>query len=217
MNRTWGGTQRAVTRKLDLPCEGWQDSNGAWMKWSWRHDHLCRPNGSSCCVTEDNLYNNTLSTPWKLRGDHSDCYHFLCRNSFLFNAPRQQTLPVSGGKTDRHEEGRSTRKPVLVFSYQVFGDLSLQGCDAILGGGWIPWVVCVRCKTLITQETAHMNIHTLVTTLYDVENDSRLLWTTQGGSWWVSTIRRLGKNLQKKTETPKNHVTEDQPVGPVHL
>lgn len=57
----------------------------------------------------------------------------------------------------------------------------------------------------------------MVTTLYDVENDSRLLWTTQGGSWLVSTIRRLGKNLHKKTETPKNHVAEDQPVGPVHL
>lgn len=34
--------------------------------------HLCRPNGSYYCVIEEYLYNNTLSTPLELRGDHRE-------------------------------------------------------------------------------------------------------------------------------------------------
>lgn len=109
-------------------------------------------------LIEEYLYNNTLSTPLKLRADH--CYHFLCRNCFLFNAPRRQRLLSSLErkclKCLHHEVG-------CFACFVCFWRLKFTWLQCYLRR-WLNSLSCMcSCKTLIIQETAqHLNSHTLI-------------------------------------------------------
>lgn len=59
-----------------------------------------------------------------------------------------------------------------------------------------------------------LETHSKEITLYSFENNNISRWTTQGGS--RVRQQKAGKKNCKRKQTPKNHVTEDQPVGPVH-
>lgn len=112
-------------------------------------------------LIEEYLYNNTLSTPLKLWVDH--CYHFLCRNCFLFNAPRRQRLLSYWErkclKCLHHGVGWNILNNIFV----CFWRLQLTWLQCYLRR-WLNSLSCMcSCKTLIIQETAqHLNSHTLI-------------------------------------------------------